>query len=153
MNTRYDATKIPRRRLASVQGGNSLERHSSYDESIGGRSATWNALTLTHSPISYPLLFFFQAEDGIRDLTVTGVQTCALPISDLYVIPSIRCNWWALIAFLLEHRMKIAISHLLIGIWLSSKIVPTVTVNCSRQARSEERRVGKECRSRWSPYH
>src|SRR5256886_8783731 len=29
------------------------------------------------------LLFFFQAEDGIRDLTVTGVQTCALPISAL----------------------------------------------------------------------
>src|SRR6266853_1033863 len=27
-------------------------------------------------------LFFFQAEDGIRDLTVTGVQTCALPICD-----------------------------------------------------------------------
>src|SRR2546430_12358852 len=27
--------------------------------------------------------FFFQAEDGIRDLTVTGVQTCALPIFDL----------------------------------------------------------------------
>src|SRR2546430_4297067 len=26
------------------------------------------------------MLFFFQAEDGIRDLTVTGVQTCALPI-------------------------------------------------------------------------
>src|SRR2546430_15445262 len=29
----------------------------------------------------YPFLSFFQAEDGIRDLTVTGVQTCALPIS------------------------------------------------------------------------
>src|SRR2546430_5918166 len=28
-------------------------------------------------------VFFFQAEDGIRDLTVTGVQTCALPISML----------------------------------------------------------------------
>src|SRR5688572_31097527 len=27
------------------------------------------------------IIFFFQAEDGIRDLTVTGVQTCALPIS------------------------------------------------------------------------
>ena len=27
------------------------------------------------------LLFFFQAEDGIRDIGVTGVQTCALPIS------------------------------------------------------------------------
>src|SRR2546427_1151368 len=26
------------------------------------------------------VFFFFQAEDGIRDLTVTGVQTCALPI-------------------------------------------------------------------------
>src|SRR3989475_6501371 len=29
----------------------------------------------------YCIFFFFQAEDGIRDLTVTGVQTCALPIS------------------------------------------------------------------------
>src|SRR2546430_12172759 len=28
----------------------------------------------------FPVNFFFQAEDGIRDLTVTGVQTCALPI-------------------------------------------------------------------------
>src|SRR5687768_18027177 len=27
-----------------------------------------------------PYLFFFQAEDGIRDVAVTGVQTCALPI-------------------------------------------------------------------------
>src|SRR2546430_13482819 len=32
--------------------------------------------------------FFFQAEDGIRDLTVTGVQTCALPISR----PATRCR-------------------------------------------------------------
>src|SRR2546430_12493659 len=31
--------------------------------------------------------FFFQAEDGIRDLTVTGVQTCALPISRLISVP------------------------------------------------------------------
>src|SRR2546430_4808923 len=30
--------------------------------------------------VSFVVLFFFQAEDGIRDLTVTGVQTCALPI-------------------------------------------------------------------------
>src|SRR2546430_10689131 len=33
--------------------------------------------------------FFFQAEDGIRDLTVTGVQTCALPISRP-AVPQIR---------------------------------------------------------------
>src|SRR5256886_13150539 len=32
------------------------------------------------------LFFFFQAEDGIRDLTVTGVQTCALPISHLIAL-------------------------------------------------------------------
>src|SRR5256886_9989534 len=31
--------------------------------------------------VDYSSFFFFQAEDGIRDLTVTGVQTCALPIS------------------------------------------------------------------------
>src|SRR2546430_7434764 len=36
-------------------------------------------------------VFFFQAEDGIRDLTVTGVQTCALPICDRY---SARAAWW-----------------------------------------------------------
>src|SRR5690625_5400977 len=33
------------------------------------------------------LLFFFQAEDGIRDGHVTGVQTCALPISDFDALP------------------------------------------------------------------
>src|SRR6266478_1591110 len=32
------------------------------------------------------LFFFFQAEDGIRDLTVTGVQTCALPIFDRGIV-------------------------------------------------------------------
>src|SRR5256885_12923564 len=32
------------------------------------------------------LIFFFQAEDGIRDYKVTGVQTCALPIS-LGIVP------------------------------------------------------------------
>src|SRR2546430_4021566 len=33
--------------------------------------------------------FFFQAEDGIRDLTVTGVQTCALPISIAQTEPAL----------------------------------------------------------------
>src|SRR5438067_5706298 len=32
------------------------------------------------SAVSLPSVFFFQAEDGIRDRNVTGVQTCALPI-------------------------------------------------------------------------
>src|SRR6266567_7373795 len=34
-------------------------------------------------PTNIVLFFFFQAEDGIRDLTVTGVQTCALPICEV----------------------------------------------------------------------
>src|SRR2546430_12553182 len=40
--------------------------------------------------LAYALLFFFQAEDGIRDLTVTGVQTCALPISRPAFVPARR---------------------------------------------------------------
>src|SRR5256886_4203183 len=40
--------------------------------------AQWRCIL---SIIAMLLFFFFQAEDGIRDLTVTGVQTCALPIS------------------------------------------------------------------------
>src|SRR2546430_4666768 len=40
----------------------------------------------------YAFVFFFQAEDGIRDLTVTGVQTCALPILHAYL--SIAVPWY-----------------------------------------------------------
>src|SRR2546430_17236602 len=36
---------------------------------------------MTNTSVWLFYFFFFQAEDGIRDLTVTGVQTCALPIS------------------------------------------------------------------------
>src|SRR5256886_4833374 len=77
--------------------------------------------------------FFFQAEDGIRDLTVTGVQTCALPIS---------C-WQQLESFTLE-------SDPALDGWL---MIRHLLLPMARPARSEERRVGKECRSRWSPYH
>src|SRR5258707_10896525 len=72
--------------------------------------------------------FFFQAEDGIRDIGVTGVQTCALPISSdltpsiLVALPS--PNW-----------------------------IGSIPWEAKPEPRSEERRVGKECRSRWSPYH
>src|SRR5690606_40689175 len=37
---------------------------------------------LSFVSLLFYFLFFFQAEDGIRDFHVTGVQTCALPISD-----------------------------------------------------------------------
>src|SRR2546430_1411611 len=39
------------------------------------------SIHLAYLLVQWVLFFFFQAEDGIRDLTVTGVQTCALPIS------------------------------------------------------------------------
>src|SRR6266536_6335720 len=77
---------------------------------------------MCHLHISKPRLFFFlQAEDGIRDPLVTGVQTCALPIFLSALI-------WR------PHRQ-----------WTFK--------TSSIRKRSEERRVGKECRSRWSPYH
>src|SRR2546430_3713629 len=42
-------------------------------------------MIIGHTSVVSMYFFFFQAEDGIRDLTVTGVQTCALPIlSDWY---------------------------------------------------------------------
>src|SRR6266545_1926749 len=71
-------------------------------------------------------VFFFQAEDGIRDKLVTGVQTCALPIWRAYD-----------------------------QLFLAVRKMPAHEEAPGRPARrawrSEERRVGKECRSRWSP--
>src|SRR2546430_6601948 len=47
----------------------------------------------TSLPVRTELYFFFQAEDGIRDLTVTGVQTCALPILAMRVIDQRRVGY------------------------------------------------------------
>src|SRR3712207_8982805 len=86
--------------------------------------------------------FFFQAEDGIRDIGVTGVQTCALPIffrvGVLWVAP-------------FEGAVSAAATGgqgTRQGIYRGRWLRP-----CRCRERSEERRVGKECRSRWSPYH
>ena len=40
------------------------------------------------------LFFFFQAEDGIRDIGVTGVQTCALPISLVRILVPVRFGYF-----------------------------------------------------------
>src|SRR5256886_2946452 len=93
--------------------------------------------------------FFFQAEDGIRDLTVTGVQTCALPISQVET---------------LERRLRErdeqrrAMLHMMGDLNESNKRLANqrkamLHILVDYEQRSEERRVGKECRSRWSPYH
>src|SRR3712207_7356428 len=90
--------------------------------------------------------FFFQAEDGIRDIGVTGVQTCALPILPAKALLS-RLSSEAVDFFSSSRRF--------ISSWPEMKIgerIHSVTTR-SGYFRSEERRVGKECRSRWSPYH
>src|SRR2546430_13523272 len=93
--------------------------------------------------------FFFQAEDGIRDLTVTGVQTCALPISLTSDVPAIAIEY--------EHKTSGIMHDLELEKWVI-RIEDVTADNLARMVdelmlRSEERRVGKECRSRWSPYH
>src|SRR2546430_7938693 len=91
--------------------------------------------------------FFFQAEDGIRDLTVTGVQTCALPIS----VTTGALPPGARLALSTENGEILgAVAPYAPG---SRSTTATVPVPRSAIVRSEERRVGKECRSRWSPYH
>src|SRR5688500_20400131 len=79
-------------------------------------------------------VFFVQAEDGIRDYKVTGVQTCALPIYDKYNPFPEEIN----------RRLITAVADL--------NFCPTEgnRDNLRREgiARSEERRVGKASRSR-----
>src|SRR5687768_18061464 len=97
------------------------------------------------------IVFFFQAEDGIRDVAVTGVQTCALPISS-------RCTPAAASSASTSAPNAPAASATLLTIWPAMTSATRVTmpwrggsVDC--RARSEERRVGKEWRSRWAPDH
>src|SRR2546427_5956929 len=92
--------------------------------------------------------FFFQAEDGIRYLTVTGVQTCALPIwGAACCAPTTSPDSGFVrqdrgVGGLDAHGAALQLGHLRVGV-----------EHRVGEQRSEERRVGKECRSRWSPYH
>src|SRR5207245_8724553 len=91
------------------------------------------------------LFFFFQAEDGIRDATVTGVQTCALPISEY----SARTDPSPPPSPLRKGRGGIESgASARAGSWTGSPVTPAAF-----EGRSEERRVGKECRARWASYH
>src|SRR3712207_7646442 len=96
-------------------------------------------------------LFFFQAEDGIRDIGVTGVQTCALPISVLTLAVLDCRHATALMCARKDGDRPIGRrqGHVVRG----SDLVNVVPIDLHGLPRSEERRVGKECRSRWSPYH
>src|SRR5690348_17962585 len=96
--------------------------------------------------------FFFQAEDGIRDGRVTGVQTCALPIlgDALPNYPGHRC------AESLRIRKLTVVESVRLFVQIAEQVkwfhADVGSVDASLE-RSEERRVGKECRSRWWPDH
>src|SRR5205085_7800505 len=89
----------------------------------------------------FVFFFFFQAEDGIRDLTVTGVQTCALPI------------WRAGQRVKRGKGVGIQLKPCLVGLEEDGKPRISLCFGDARKHlknRSEERRVGKECRYRWA---
>src|SRR3712207_7240856 len=98
------------------------------------------------------VLFFFQAEDGIRDIGVTGVQTCALPILGGEAPP---------VAFEDVRRGQRPVDRVE-GLEVGGDrerhdaarrdVATGAREEAGAIGRSEERRVGKECRSRWSPY-
>src|SRR5258706_11987615 len=97
------------------------------------------------------MFFFFQAEDGIRDWSVTGVQTCALPIS---LVP--RRNIIGTNALIRNATAAAIFTFDDIDFSSRGPVEPEVSMTSIAvigPLRSEERRVGKECRSRWSPYH
>src|SRR5690348_17403418 len=110
---------------------------------LDGREHAANVFYYLH------LFFFFQAEDGIRDGRVTGVQTCALPIWRR-LRRAHGCSCRADLARVLTHRTSsFVVSTACSGIGG----VASFTWDLPRRARrSEERRVGKECRSRWAAY-
>src|SRR5260370_18055351 len=97
--------------------------------------------------------FFFQAEDGIRDSSVTGVQTCALPIwiVDVHAgeIEQLERPHAEAAAFAHDEIDILRRRHAFL-----EDVQRLLVVGAAAEIdRSEERRVGKECRSRWSPYH
>src|SRR5690348_18014731 len=86
------------------------------------------------------ITFFFQAEDGIRDGRVTGVQTCALPI----LLP-LFFRWFFRLDSDLRRTCRLFCFEIL-------DTEPEAFLGFrGGHGRSEERRVGKECRYRWSP--
>src|SRR5438552_18223901 len=90
--------------------------------------------------------FFFQAEDGIRDDLVTGVQTCALPISARPgLIQAVRIPSGK--SFGSGGGQRFGKIVLFTSVFKSR---PTITTRHGVVMRSEERRVGKEWRARWA---
>src|SRR5579859_3516487 len=107
---------MKKKRFCSCIGASGAARHGGRFGSVATCKGSWRYCTY--------YFFFFQAEDGIRHLTVTGVQTCALPISGSL----------EKVELLIENRGVIIVKA------------------DDHAGRSEERRVGTECSSRWAAY-
>src|SRR5699024_11686932 len=90
-------------------------------------------------------IFFFQAEDGIRDRNVTGVQTCALPICCLAMLTSQSTNQLLLLS---ELQIGFGILHIFFGKDGCKFLLKIASIQAGERWRSEERRVGKESRVR-----
>src|SRR5207248_8140196 len=102
--------------------------------------------------------FFFQAEDGIRDRTVTGVQTCALPISSasLVLVGTFRLAQRSRLLSPLFCFQNSGLGNLEQCYHTALKVLGRLRplgVFRFFHARSEERRVGKECRFRGATAH
>src|SRR3712207_6888825 len=63
------------------------------------------------------MVFFFQAEDGIRDIGVTGVQTCALPIL------RVRGPYFVMLTFGVSEFVKFLIVNVEAGLGLSGRLI------------------------------
>src|SRR5205085_9266345 len=97
------------------------------------------------------VFFFFQAEDGIRDLTVTGVQTCALPILTLLAMVlaiGLVVDDAIVVVENIHRHLEEGMPPVQASLKGAREIVGPVVSMTITLARSEERRVGKEGRDR-----
>src|SRR5699024_11670466 len=94
---------------------------------------------------------FFQAEDGIRDRNVTGVQTCALPISAIEVADEVGLE--AMTMKRVAERLSAGAMSLYRHVADKDELIAAMVEQVTEEytyPRSEERRVGKEGTTRWA---
>src|SRR5688500_19499961 len=97
------------------------------------------------------MFFFFQAEDGIRDYKVTGVQTCALPIFIQEATVSDSRQSQISARYVATFREDFVAAESIARLDLAERRRPPIRLGAQLFLRSEERRVGTEWKSRRSP--